>query len=46
MNILLSSKAQVDKMLFGEGIQVIFLNPDGHLWELAWNPHFWPGPKD
>lgn len=21
-----------------------FADPDGHLWEVAWNPHFWPGP--
>jgi len=19
---------------------------DGHLWEVAYNPFFWPGPKD
>lgn len=23
-----------------------FADPDGHLWEVAWNPHFWPGPSD
>lgn len=23
-----------------------FADPDGHLWEVAWNPHFWVGPKD
>jgi len=21
-----------------------FADPDGHLWEVAWNPHFWVGP--
>lgn len=23
-----------------------FADPDGHLWEVAYNPHFWVGPKD
>lgn len=23
-----------------------FKDPDGHLWEVAYNPHFWVGPKD
>jgi catechol 2,3-dioxygenase-like lactoylglutathione lyase family enzyme len=23
-----------------------FADPDGHLWEVAWNPHFWIGPED
>lgn len=23
-----------------------FADPDGHLWEVAHNPHFWVGPKD
>jgi uncharacterized protein len=23
-----------------------FADPDGHLWEIAHNPHFWVGPKD
>lgn len=23
-----------------------FADPDGHLWEVTWNPHFWPGPPD
>ncbi len=22
-----------------------FADPDGHLWEVAYNPHFWVGPK-
>jgi len=28
------------------GYSGYFTDPDGHLWEVAWNPHFWPGPKD
>lgn len=23
-----------------------FADLDGHLWEIAWNPHFWVGPPD
>lgn len=23
-----------------------FRDPDGHLWEIAHNPHFWVGPRD
>ena len=23
-----------------------FTDPDGHLWEVAHNPHFWVGPSD
>lgn len=23
-----------------------FKDPDGHLWEVAYNPHFWVGPRD
>jgi uncharacterized protein len=22
-----------------------FADPDGHLWEVACNPHFWVGPR-
>ena len=28
------------------GYSGYFADPDGHLWEVAWNPHFWVGPKD
>ncbi len=28
------------------GYSGYFVDLDGHLWEVAWNPHFWPGPKD
>jgi catechol 2,3-dioxygenase-like lactoylglutathione lyase family enzyme len=28
------------------GYSGYFADPDGHLWEVAWNPHFWAGPED
>lgn len=28
------------------GFSGYFSDPDGHLWEIAYNPFFWPGPKD
>jgi catechol 2,3-dioxygenase-like lactoylglutathione lyase family enzyme len=27
------------------GYNGYFKDPDGHLWEVAYNPFFWPGPK-
>ena len=32
--------------VFWGGYSGYFADLDGHLWEVAWNPHFWPGPKD
>lgn len=32
--------------VFWGGYSGYFSDLDGHLWEVAWNPHFWPGPKD
>jgi catechol 2,3-dioxygenase-like lactoylglutathione lyase family enzyme len=32
--------------VFWGGYSGYFSDPDGHLWEVAWNPHFWPGPRD
>jgi uncharacterized protein len=32
--------------VFWGGYCGYFADPDGHLWEVAWNPHFWLGPKD
>lgn len=32
--------------VFWGGYSGYFADPDGHLWEVAWNPHFQPGPKD
>lgn len=28
------------------GYSGYFRDPDGHLWEIAHNPHFWVGPHD
>lgn len=28
------------------GYSGYFRDPDGHLWEIAHNPHFWVGPPD
>lgn len=28
------------------GYSGYFRDPDGHLWEVAYNPHFWVGPRD
>ena len=32
--------------VFWGGYSGYFADPDGHLWELAWNPHDWVGPRD
>lgn len=32
--------------VFWGGYSGYFADPDGHLWEVAWNPIFWPGPED
>lgn len=34
------------KDVFWGGYSGYFADPDGHLWEVAWNPHFRPGPGD
>jgi catechol 2,3-dioxygenase-like lactoylglutathione lyase family enzyme len=39
----LVKKAQ--KVFWG-GYSGYFKDPDGHLWEIAHNPHFWVGPHD
>ncbi|HSG64961.1 MAG TPA: VOC family protein [Gammaproteobacteria bacterium] len=31
---------------FWGGYNGYFKDPDGHLWEVAYNPHFWVGPQD
>ena len=33
------------KVIWG-GYSGYFKDPDGHLWEIAHNPHFWVGPHD
>ena len=32
--------------VFWGGYSGYFKDPDGHLWEVAYNPHFWVGPLD
>ena len=40
---VLSKAAQ--KTTWG-GYSGYFKDPDGYLWEIAYNPHFWVGPED
>lgn len=32
--------------VFWGGYSGYFADPDGFLWEVAWNPHFWIGPAE
>lgn len=32
--------------VFWGGYAGYFADPEGHLWEVAWNPLFWVGPED
>ncbi len=32
--------------VFWGGFSGYFKDPDGHLWEVAYNPFFWVGPED
>jgi len=34
------------KVFLGGGYSGYFKDPDGYLWEVAHNPHFWVGPED
>jgi len=36
---------QPEKVFWG-GYSGYFADLDGHLWEVAYNPHFWVGPHD
>jgi len=36
---------QPQKVFWG-GYSGYFKDPDGHLWEVAYNPFFWIGPED
>ena len=36
---------QPQKVFWG-GYSAYFKDPDGYLWEIAHNPHFWVGPED
>lgn len=34
------------RQVFWGGYSGYFQDLDGHLWEVAYNPHFWIGPRD
>jgi hypothetical protein len=36
--------AKAPQKVFWGGYSGYFRDLDGHLWEVAWNPHFWVGP--
>jgi len=36
---------EAQKVFWG-GFSGYFRDPDEHLWEVAYNPHFWVGPRD
>ena len=38
--------AKKPQKVFWGGFSGYFRDPDGHLWEVAYNPHFWVGPRD
>ncbi|APG27523.1 glyoxalase [Syntrophotalea acetylenivorans] len=49
MNQALAAGATLVKQpqkVFWGGYSGYFKDPDGHLWEIAHNPHFWVGPVD
>ncbi len=49
MNQALAAGATLVKAaqkVFWGGYSGYFKDPDGHLWEVAYNPHFWVGPRD
>ena len=41
-----ASMAKQPQKAFWGGYSGYFKDPDGHLWEVAYNPHFWVGPRD
>ena len=38
--------AKRPQKVYWGGYSGYFKDPDGHLWEVAHNPHFWVGPPD
>lgn len=49
MRLALAAGATLAKpaqKVFWGGYSAYFKDPDGHLWEVAHNPHFWVGPAD
>jgi catechol 2,3-dioxygenase-like lactoylglutathione lyase family enzyme len=41
-----ATQTRAPQKVFWGGYSGYFRDPDGHLWEVAYNPHFWVGPKD
>lgn len=41
-----ASLVKKPQKVFWGGYSGYFKDPDGHLWEVAYNPHFWVGPDD
>ena len=41
-----ASLVKKPQKVFWGGYSGYFKDPDGHLWEIAHNPHFWVGPRD
>ena len=41
-----ASLAKAPRKVSWGGYSGYFKDPDGHLWEIAYNPHFWVGPRD
>jgi catechol 2,3-dioxygenase-like lactoylglutathione lyase family enzyme len=41
-----ASLVKQPQTVFWGGYSGYFADPDGHLWEVAYNPHFWIGPSD
>ena len=41
-----ATKVKQPQKVFWGGYSGYFKDPDGHLWEVAHNPHFWVGPRE
>lgn len=41
-----ATQTRAPQKVFWGGYSGYFRDPDGHLWEVAYNPQFWVGPKD
>ena len=41
-----ASMVKPPQQVFWGGYSGYFSDPDGHLWEVAYNPHGWVGPED
>ena len=41
-----ATPARAAQKTFWGGYSGYFKDPDGYLWEVAYNPYFWVGPKD